>query len=399
MATNNHIPKNRSILDPDATQLDHQKPPSKRRKVAGQTPRQASLPQGEPVGSFTPLLVTAPKKRTRKRTPVTAPVLEVISVVSSPADPGLPSEPFVPPYAYVQDLPPSEELVAQHFVQKEISQSRRGLRFTQIVGTTLAAISIYSLLSITKGFATELQPSQAATIAQGMIQDRMSDNIPKFQSYVKEQLPILMGRVPDYAKQQLPNYRRQLETQLENQIGAYAKQTAPQLEQQLDTFLLNNKEAVRNLVVNGGDPQASATLDENMRLMFLGFLNNTQVGGETLRSKIDQSLTDLTAVSLRVQRLADNKNLTDNEKRARRAVAILLKSVDDNPNLQQAAQTLQSVDSTPLDGALQWKSPDEAVFTAPGKPPVTFIRKNGSLPVAGSLPPTATAPAKKVTTK
>ncbi len=391
MATNNPIPNGRIVADQTEGPVEPPKPRSRKRKTTSKAPDKASLAT-TPTGATTP-----PVTKLKRTPPLAAPL------IFPAADEPRVVVPVPTQTLSEQPATTAEFSLADQFVQSEILRCRRNLRLTQIGGTTLAAFTVYSLLFITNGFATALQPNEAAAIAQGMIQARVSDGIPKFQSYIKEQLPIMVARVPDYAKQQIPIYRRKIENQLEKEIDVYAKQTAPQLDQRVDAFLNDNKEAVRAMIVSGGDPQSSAALGQNMKQMFFDYLSSTSVGGETLQSKIDQTLTDLTTISLRVKRLADNKNLTDNEKKARRAVAILLRSVDDNPNLQQAAKAFQNIDTTPMTGALQWKNQDEAVFTAPGKPPVIFVRKNGALPSGPPLPAKSlvgiTLPAKPLKTK
>ncbi len=59
--------------------------------------------------------------------------------------------------------------------------------------------------------------------------------------------------------------------------------------------------------------------------------------------RMHPSLDGLTEVDTRMKRLAANKNLTDEEKNTRKAIATLLKSVDTNPTIAQARSAVDSM--------------------------------------------------------
>jgi len=275
--------------------------------------------------------------------------------------------------------------IAEAYIETAIRRARCGLRATVRLGFIFWGVLSAYLGYITQGFASNLEPIEAATITQGIVQSHLDDYIPEVKRQIKEQIPVLIAKVPDYAKEQLPKYRQTLEDRLAKGIQDYADQTSPAFGADLDKFFIDNKDSVHQLLINSKDPQAMTTLGTNLKQTFIDYLSQTKLGDETLKAKIDASLSDLTAIDARVARLAANKNLTENEKRARRAISILLRSVDENPQLKQAAELVQSIDTTPMNGVLQFKSPDEAVFQAPGKPPMVFIRKKEAPPVVPPL--------------
>jgi hypothetical protein len=255
--------------------------------------------------------------------------------------------------------------------------------------------------SITVGFARALQPNEAATITKGLISEHVDDQIPEFKRYLKEKTPALIAQVPGYIKKQLPEYRANLESQLESNLDHYAEQSSTQLGDRFDTFLTANQASVKGLIDNGNDPKALATFDSNLKAMFKDYLTNTQINGETLQSKIDQTLDGLTQVDTRMKRLAANKNLTDEEKKTRKVIATLLKSVDTNPEIAQARTAVASIrQESPaqvqaaVQGVLKYTGPDEATFQEPGKPPVTFVRKKDAPASAVKAAPVAPAPPK-----
>jgi hypothetical protein len=282
---------------------------------------------------------------------------------------------------------------AELYVERERRRLTNAIRGTQIVGLAFVIFVGVYIGGITDAFAKNLEPQTAATITTGMISQRVNDNIPELKRYVREQIPATVAKLPEYAKEQLPRFRQDLENQLEKNIDSYAKQTAPELATRVDAFLTQNKESVDQLLRNSQDPAALASLGQNMKQMFVDYLQQTQLNGETLKTKIDQSLEALSSVDSKLKHLEESKNLTENEKRARRAIAILLRQVDLNQgDLSTVGAAIPKIDPNPLPGTLQWKNQDEAIFTAPGKPPVVFTRK----PQPSGKPGTTTPAPSKV---
>ena len=297
---------------------------------------------------------------------------------------------------------PAAGLEAEQYVDKELVRTRKALRLTQILGVLYVIVTIVSVGSITVGFARSLEPDEAANIAKGLVAEHVNDQVPAFKQYIKENVPILIARVPAYVKKELPIYRVNLETQLESNLDHYSEQTSQQLQDRFDTFLTANQGGVKSLMANSQDPQALSTLDNNLKLMFADYIDNTQVNGVTLRSEIDQSLEALGEIDIKMKKLAGNKGLTDDEKKTRRAIAILLKSVDTSSNIAEARTAVDSVRSTSpaevqsaVQGVMQFNGPDEATFTEPGKPPMVFVRKPGRPAAKGAktaIPPSASHP-------
>jgi hypothetical protein len=292
---------------------------------------------------------------------------------------------------------PGAGVEAEEYVAKSLVLARRHLRTTMVLCVIFVLVTVVSMGSITVGFARSLEPHEAATIAKGLVDEHVNDQIPQFKQYLKEKVPILIAQVPEYVKQQLPIYRTNLETQIDTGLDHYADQTSQQFSDKFDKFLADNQTGVKSLIDNNQDPQAMKTFDTNLKKMLVEYLNTTQLDGETLQSIIDKSLSGLSDIDTKMKRLAGNKNLTDDEKKTRKAIAILLKSVDTSPVILQAQSVVQNirqngaaqVQST-LQGVLHYTGPDEATFTEPGKPPVTFIRKPGTGP--GMAAPTGKTP-------
>ena len=231
------------------------------------------------------------------------------------------------------DLPINEapattgEGVAARYVDSELKKAKGSLLRTQI-GSVLAVLILggYTMY-VTGKFRESLQPTEAATIAKGLVADKLNDGGVQFADYVKKEVPAYIRQAPDYAKKQLPEYRQQIETRVNTEIDKYATQTSEQLGSELDKFLDQNKEAVGELLKNGQDPAATAKITGNMKELFVGYLNETPQGGESIKTKLDQALDILTRVDARMKRLATATDLTPSEKSAKRAIAILTRQI------------------------------------------------------------------------
>jgi hypothetical protein len=277
---------------------------------------------------------------------------------------------------------PGAGLEAEEYVARELVRTRKALKWTQAASVGACLVVVLSMGTITMGFARSMEPQEAATIAKGLVDQHVGDKLPEVKQYIKERVPRLIAQVPSYVKQQMPSYRQNLEAQLETQFDRYADQSSQELQRQFDAFLDSDKDEVQALLTNSQDPKALQNMDANLKVMFTKYLNNTEIGGETLQTKIDMSLDGLTDVDSKMKRLASNQGLTDQEKKARRAIAILLKTVDTNPDLQKANTAVASLQQNApaqiqdaANGLLQWNAAGEATFTQPGKAPITLMRK------------------------
>ena len=138
---------------------------------------------------------------------------------------------------------PKEEVVidpaelAQDYVNAELVAVNKSLKNTQVWGTVvLAGISIW-MFSIAGGFASNLQPKEAAKIAQGLISQRLEEAQPQVKEYLSTEIPKVIESVPEYALSQLPVYRETVEQTLEDQLHSLALDTSTQLDSALDGFL------------------------------------------------------------------------------------------------------------------------------------------------------------------
>lgn len=222
----------------------------------------------------------------------------------------------------------SGEGVAEQYIRTELKRARDGLLRTQIISALVVlGLGGYTIWA-TSRFRAALQPTEAATIAKGLVSDRLETGAVQFADYVKKEVPNYIRKAPDYAIERLPEFREGLEGRVNREIETYAKSSSEQLGQQVDTFLENNKESVGTLLKDGQNPETTAKMNAELKALFVRYLDEPMPnGGESMKAKLDQALEVLNKVDARMTRLATAKDLTPAETNAKRAIAVLLKQI------------------------------------------------------------------------
>jgi hypothetical protein len=210
-----------------------------------------------------------------------------------------------------------------------VERARRDLRLAQIGGALLTLFVLGYLGWITSTLTRSLEPSAAAQIAQGVIAERVEMHANDLSGQLKERVPAMIAGLPDYALREMPRYREQLEEQAEGQMQKYFGQAATQLEGHMDEFVSAHHDQIKEVLAGGQDPATVHQLGAELQKAFLGYVNAASINGETLGAKLDQSLATLQKVHQRMDRLAENKGLTPQEKKARRAIALLSQSIEE----------------------------------------------------------------------
>lgn len=224
---------------------------------------------------------------------------------------------------------PHDGQLAERYIHNELEQTRGSLVRTQVGSVAVALLLCGYMIYLTSTFRKNLEPQAAATIAQGIASQKIEEQGPELASYVKREVPAYIRKAPDYALEQLPKFRQQIQTEVDNSIQKYAKESGDQLSAQIDKFLEENKEPVGELLKQGQDPKATEEINAKLKELFVQYMETTQVGGETLKAKLDSSLEMLNKVDARMKRLAEAKDLSPQEQSAKRAIAVLLKTVND----------------------------------------------------------------------
>ena len=235
---------------------------------------------------------------------------------------------------------PPADSVSEQYILDELAKSKLSLNRTRIfsIVSLLAAGTYMGFITVNLG--DFLRPTHAAELAKGLIAQRVQEQGPDLIAQARQQIPILIGQAPDYAIAQLPVYRQNLEDQFDKDLSTNLASGSGQLDKNLDDFMTAHKDEVKGVLASGADPAATKTLGDGITQEFLASLKTTKVNGESIQSKFDSSLESLTAVQKKMDRLANATDLTPQEKKTRRAIAIMTKTINrETPHLAPAAAT------------------------------------------------------------
>jgi hypothetical protein len=222
----------------------------------------------------------------------------------------------------------SGEPVAERFIHKELVDARKSLRVTQIVASVLAIGTMIYTGAIASQLNKTLEPTAAAQVATGLIATQVDEQGPQIASEIRQRIPKLIEEVPDYAIKQLPQYRTALESQVEADMNRYFTSSSKELGASFDELLDANKDSIAQMLKDGKDAEATKEVGDALEKEMLSYVGTVSLNGETLSTKLDGAYTSLTQVEKRMAKLASNKNLTPQEKKARRAIGILSRTID-----------------------------------------------------------------------
>ena len=220
------------------------------------------------------------------------------------------------------------EPTAERFVHQELVDAKKSLRTTQIVASIAALFVMIYTGSIASTLNNTLKPVAAAEVATGLIATQVDEQGPQIAAQVRQQIPQLIEKLPDYAIAQMPQYRSALENQIEADMQRYFTSSSAELGKSFDELLDANKDSISQMLKDGKDPQAVKAVGDAMEQEMLGYAESTKINGESLTAKLDQAYVSLSAVDKRMAKLAANQNLTPQEKKARRAIGILTRTIE-----------------------------------------------------------------------
>ncbi len=221
------------------------------------------------------------------------------------------------------------EDIAARYVHKELKQARKGLMLTQIIGGLSVLGTALYLGYITYTIKQTFQPDAAAQVATGLIADKVNTQAEDLAAQAKQRVPQLIADLPDYAIKQMPAYRQQLETQIDSDLNTHMEEASKQMDGHFDAFVSDNKTQIAALLKDGNDKQATHSLGTALQGELQKFIKETPVtNGESAGSKLDQTLTALQQVDKQIAHLAAGKNLSPQEQKMRRAIAVISGGVE-----------------------------------------------------------------------
>ena len=238
------------------------------------------------------------------------------------------------PSAAPEETPLTGEAVVTAYLAQELPKARQGLKRTHIIGIILilfvgAYIGIISTILV-----NFFQPKAAAEVATGMLAQHLVNDGPVLAARVEWAIPHFIHEVPDYLIGELPVYRKELQQALETEYEAYCNSLNKNLGDQLDKLIDENKAAIKTLLENASDRDTiRKTLPDFDKVINEALKNNVE--GQALKEHIDEMAAALKEVEKRMDRLANGSNLTPEEQKARQALALLSKVIQDTAKMPE----------------------------------------------------------------
>lgn len=236
-------------------------------------------------------------------------------------------------------VPSSVPSVAEKFLADELVATRLSLQRTRLVGITVVVIVIGYMSFVSRALNKQLEPKAAADFATTFIASQVMEKTDALASQVKERIPALVADLPDYLQRELPRHREALEDRLEQDFKEHCTATSQQLGKHLDDFLQAHVVQIRTLLNTAENkPEQIQALAPDLEKEIIRYLSDKSAGDESLKDKIDEAHAELQKVEKQVDRLSTGANLTPQEKKVRRAIAIISRSAD-----QQTKQLEQQI--------------------------------------------------------
>lgn len=228
--------------------------------------------------------------------------------------------------------------VAVQFINDQLQKSAESLKRTRVVGVVVIVIVVAYMSFVTRGLIAYFEPSSAANLAKGAIAERVTDSAEDLSKQLRENVPNWLGQLPDFALKQLPIARMEIEARIDKTLRDNAKLTAADIEKHIDLFLEASKDDIKTVLKDSQNIEVVRHLGPQLEKEMLSYLKTREAGQESIQDKFDHALAELDKVADKVERLAKATDLNPDEKRARRAIAVLLKKADWEGARQQAKE-------------------------------------------------------------
>jgi hypothetical protein len=223
---------------------------------------------------------------------------------------------------------PATEQVAVDFVAAELAQARSSLKKAQIVGIILLLFVGGYMTILTTKLKPFLTPQGAASTANDIIVTQVTERAPLIADDLKKRVPEMVARIPDVVIEKLPEWRMQIEDKVEDTLKSHLADHSVQFGKQLDLFLVNNQQQIGELLNSANDKEKLRVVMTSIELDVLSFLNVKFDEKESIKEKLDTALAKLTHMEKQMDRLANANDLTPQEKKTRRAIAIIAQKVE-----------------------------------------------------------------------
>ena len=229
---------------------------------------------------------------------------------------------------------PTGEAAAAAYIAQELPKARKALRRARIIGWVLIGLIGGYITVISVTLVRFFQPQAAAQVASGMVLERVANDGPALAAQIERQIPLLIRQAPDYVIRQLPGYRREAEMVIETDLQSHCVTLAKEVGQQMDDLLATHQSDLKTLLEHPNDRAALRAVLPDLDQTITGFLR-TDADGKVLQAQITDLASGLKEVEQRMDRLANATDLTLDEHKARRALAVLAKAIKDKTTLPE----------------------------------------------------------------
>jgi hypothetical protein len=220
------------------------------------------------------------------------------------------------------------EQLAVNFVSTELAQARSSLKKAQAVGIILVIFASAYMMFITSRLKPVLTPDGAATMANQIIYSQVSERAPAIADDLKRRVPEMVARIPDMVIEKMPEWREQIEGKVEDTLRDHLSQHSVQFGKRLDVFLTDHQVQIGELLQAANDKQKLGTIMTAIEQDLLSYTNERFDEKESIREKLDAALSKLTLMDRQMDRLANANDLTAQEKKTRRAIAIIAQKIE-----------------------------------------------------------------------
>jgi hypothetical protein len=157
-----------------------------------------------------------------------------------------------------------------------------------------------------------------------MVVQHVQANGPVLAASIEAEIPALLHQTPAYLKEQLPLLRAHLADKLDQEFRTYCHTLSSDLGHKMDLFIDDHKTEIAKLLENGNDRAAIRKALPEFDAVINDFVQH-DVDGRELKKHIDELAAALKTVETRMARLANANDLTIEEQKARRALAVVTK--------------------------------------------------------------------------
>jgi len=234
-----------------------------------------------------------------------------------------------------ETLAATPEAAAAAYIAQELPKARKALQRTRIIGLVMVAVvgGYISFISLT--LIKFFQPNEAAQIASGMLMQHVASDGPGLVVQAEREIPLLIRQLPDYVIGELPGYRQQLELALEGEFKAHCAALSREVGQKLDAQLDSHQADLQTLMDHPNDRAILRAVLPDLDQTITGFLT-TDADGRAVQEHITDLARGLKEIEQHMDRLANGTNLTPEEQKARRSLAVLAKAIKDKAQVPES---------------------------------------------------------------